>query len=294
MHENRIARIRASGIDAFGSCRFDCRSYDRDLLVPEEAALTCVRVETRYGDTRGREAERLATLVGKPDGGYLSVEIALFDGFRQRCVDRDEYRADVVVRKHHCHALGAAVVGQNFRMAGVADSRAGHRLFVDRRRDDAAHFSALCCFYRCNDGIEGCLPRDRADLPEWWRLDNTGGVDDFNYPRLELSRIGCIYASHLDVQRQPAHDVLHNDIAPEHDDAFAALRKYLRHDLRPNAGCVAHREGNRRGNVLHSESLSKGCAAPRTRATARSRASSLPKPPAFMASSSARPSPSVA
>ena len=268
LHEDRIARIRAGGIDALGSGRVDCRSDDPDLLVPEEAAFTCVRVETRYGDTRGREAESFSTLMGKPDGGYLSVEIALFDRFAQRRVDRDEHRADVVVRKHHRHALGAAVVGQNFRMAGVADSRAGHRLFVDRRRDDAAHFSGLRCCDRRNDGIEGRLPGDRADLPDGWRLGNPGGLDDFNCLRLELGRIGCIDASHLDVQPEPAHDVLHDDMAAEHDDAFAALRKHLRHDLRPNAGGVAHREG-KRGEMFFTVNPFEGWVAPRIRATAR-------------------------
>ncbi|RMO94973.1 hypothetical protein ALQ33_200014 [Pseudomonas syringae pv. philadelphi] len=110
-------------------------------------------------------------------------------------------------------------------MAGVANSGAAHRLLIDRRRDDTAHLSGLGCCYRCNDGIEGRLPGNRADLPEWWRLDDPGGLDDFNDARLELRRIGHIYASHLDVQAQPTHDVLHHDTAAEHDHAFAALRK---------------------------------------------------------------------
>jgi hypothetical protein len=257
LHEDGIARIRASGIDALGSGRVDCRSDDPDLLVPEEAAFTRMRVEPRYGDSRVREAESLPALVGKPDGGHLSIEISLFDRLAQRRVDRDEHRSDVVIRKHHRHALDAAVVGQYFRMAGVADSRAGHRLLVDRRRDDAAHVSGLRCCDRCNDGIEGRLPGDRADLSDGRRLDNPGGVDDFNGPRLEPGRIRCIDALHLDVQPEPAHDVLHDHTAAEHDDTLAALCKYLRHDLRPDAGCIANGQRKRGGHILHSESVRK-------------------------------------
>jgi hypothetical protein len=108
-----------------------------------------------------------------------------------------------------------------------------------------------------NDGIEGCLTGDRADLPERWRLSDPGGLDDFNCPRLELGRIGCVGASHLDVQPEPVHDVLHDDMAAEHDDALAALRKYFCHDLRPNAGCVAHSQGERGRSAIHSESVPK-------------------------------------
>ena len=81
LHEDRIARIRASGIDALGAGGVDSRSNDPDLLVSEEAAFTCVRVKTRYSDPRGREAKSLPALVGQADGAYLSVEITLFDGF---------------------------------------------------------------------------------------------------------------------------------------------------------------------------------------------------------------------
>jgi hypothetical protein len=230
---------------------------DPDLLVPEEAPFPRVRVKARHGDTRGREAERLPALVGQPDGGHLGVEVALLDRFAQRRVDRDEHRADVVVREHHRHTFGAAVVGQDFRMAGVADSRAGHCLLVDRRRDDTAHVSRLRRRNRRNDGIEGGLPGDRADLPDGRRLGNPGGLDDFDDLRLEPGRIGRFDAPHLDVQPEPAHGVLHDDMAAEHNDAFAALCKYLRHDLRPDAGCITHGQGKRGGHILHSESVRK-------------------------------------
>ncbi|WP_338481158.1 hypothetical protein VRB67_09175 [Pseudomonas trivialis] len=71
---------------------------------------------------------------------------------------------------------------------------------------------------------KAACPEIALICPRGW-LDDPGGLDDFNDARLELRRIGCIDASHLNVQAQPTHDVLHHDTAAEHDHALAALRK---------------------------------------------------------------------
>ena len=95
-------------------------------------------------------------------------------------MDRDQNRPNVVVGEHHRHALGTAIIGQNFGMAGIADARASHRFLVDRRGDDAADLAGLRRRDGRDDRVESGLAGDRVHGAERRRHLDPRGLDNLD------------------------------------------------------------------------------------------------------------------
>jgi hypothetical protein len=235
LHEHGVARPWAACVNALGSRSFERRADDPDFFVAEKAPFPGMRVETCDSHARRLDSERPTALMRQPNGRQLRIEIRLLDSLAHRGVDRHQNRSNLAVGEHHRDALGTAMFGQDFGMAGIEDSRFCHRFLVDRGGDDAADRAGLRCRYRRDDRVESGLAGDGADEAERRRHCDSGGLDylDDAFPKLRLARRSDRSDRH--VEAQAGHDVLHDHAAAEDQSALAAFGKRLRHDLGTNA-----------------------------------------------------------
>ena len=68
VHENGVARVRATGVDAFGAGKGNSGCDDVDVFAAKQTAFAGVGVEPRYSDARCRYAKALQAAVCQLDG----------------------------------------------------------------------------------------------------------------------------------------------------------------------------------------------------------------------------------
>ena len=206
-----------------------------------------MRIEARDRDARMGDAECLRTGMGQPDRVHLRREIAFADRLGQRTMDGDEDRANVLVRQHHGDLGSAAMIGQDFGVAGIVQTGGGERFLVDRRRDDAAHPTVPRQSDRDNNGVERRASTDGRNLADRWQDTKLRGAKHVERSVLEHTLIkGSDRPDpHISIQRGKGM-VHHQRIT--NDDPVPLVRATKIHfcdDLGADAGGITHGHGER-------------------------------------------------
>ena len=121
-HEHRVRRKRAAGVDALGARRAHRRRDEALLLVAEQPAFACMRVEAGHRDARPRLSPRRGRRVGDADRLQHRIETHQLDRAAQRHVDADQHHTQFVVGQHHAHRRRC---GRRQARPGPAASRCG-------------------------------------------------------------------------------------------------------------------------------------------------------------------------
>ncbi len=257
-HEHGVRRVRAAGRDA-GSTRLrDGRCDQVDLLVAEQPALACMRVQAGHRDARRGQAE--AQPRGMRDGQRVDDALGRqrVDRPPQRQVDRHQHHAQLVVGQHHAHRRHRLVRhgGQRLQHLGVArkrDAGGRQRLLVDRRRDDRASGALLHPCHGLLDAAGGGgtgARRDRAERQLGQAMSQAGRLADSQRAGGACGAVGRMRQGRYR-QRQSAGrggTPQHAHVADHHRIVELARRGGPGDDLRADAARVAHRDEQRQGD----------------------------------------------
>ena len=119
--------------------------------------------------------------MGQPDRVHLRREIALLDrlgttnGWVTRTVRMSSFASIIAT------LASPAIIGQDFGMARIVQTSRRERLFVDRRRNDAADVAIPRQSDRGNDGVVSSASADRRNLADGWQDDKLRGAKQVGF-----------------------------------------------------------------------------------------------------------------
>ena len=261
--KHRVGGQGPHGVDALGASLCDGRGNDRGVLAAETAALARVTVDAADGDSRlGDSEESSQGVVGQTQRAQDPFGADRSKHLPERHVNRGQHDAERSAGEHHRHALGAELLGKEFRVPRPGIPGLVNRHLVDRPGDHAVEPAGLKPRDGGQDVADARLAAGRGHLAHGNRVVVEVGKLD----QREVARRAVVLADrhHVEVElrqrraagRGPESPVAEDDVPgqPPHGRVTQGLGR----DLGPDARRVADGDGYG-GLAAHADSLVAVC-----------------------------------